>query len=242
MNPVLNKSIPPAPLEWVPETAFGKWFLSTGIWLKYVLSKAVTDLKELAGEPAQNANRLLDAGCGWGVTFPLLAEAFKPRSIIGIDVEAHQLERAAQNARQCPCPVTVQRNSVTRLDLADGSIDVVFLHQLIHHVADQAGALRELYRVLRPGGVLMVGESCEVFIKSWSVRWFFRHPEQRELQHTAQGYVDLVRAAGFTVADSQVKTSTPFWSLPDYGLMRRLGLGSGPPEPSEVLIVARKPA
>jgi ubiquinone/menaquinone biosynthesis C-methylase UbiE len=226
-------------LQWVPETAFGKWFLSTGIWFKYVLSHAVADLKQLAGEPAQNPARLLDAGCGWGLTFPLLAEAFKPESIIGIDVEPRQLARAAEEGRRCPCPVTVQRNSVTQLDLADGSIDVVFMHQLIHHVADQAGALRELYRVMRPGGVLMVGESCEVFIQTWSVRYFFRHPDG--VQHSARGYVEMIRAAGFTVDESQVKTSTPFWSLPDYGLLRRLGLSRGPEQPSEVLIVARKP-
>lgn len=239
MSVTMNKTFTPRPGDWVPETAFGKWFLSTGTWFKYVLSRAVADLKALAGDRAMDAARLLDIGCGEGRAFPLLAEAFRPKSIVGIDIDGPQIRRAAAAAAACSCPVTVQHNSVTRLDLADHSIDVIFLHQLIHHTADQTGALRELYRVARPGAVFLIGESCETFIKTWSVRWFFRHPDG--IQKPAQGYVDLVRAAGFTVADGDIQTSTPWWSLPDLGVLRRLGLSRGPSEPTEILIVARKP-
>ena len=239
MSTTMNKTFAPAPKDWVPETAFGKWFLSTGTWYKYVLSLAVTELKSLAGERAAGAERLLDIGCGQGRAFPLLAEAFKPKSIIGIDADGPQIQRAAVAAAACSVPTTVKHNSVTRLDLADESIDVIFLHQLIHHAPDQAGALCELYRVAKPGAVFMVGESCETFIHTWSVRWFFRHPDG--VQKSAQGYVDLVRAAGFTVAEQDIRTSIPWWSLPDLGILRRLSFSRGPSEPTEILMVARKP-
>ena len=225
--------------DWVPETAFGKWFLRTGTWLKYVLTPAVTELKTMAGERGVGTDRLLDIGCGEGRAFALLAEAFKPRSIVGVDVDGGQLARAASAAGMCPCPVKLQRNSITRLELPDSSIDVIFLHQLLHHSADQRGALRELFRVARPGAVFLIGESCEVFIQTWSVRWFFRHPDG--VQKTAQGYVDLVRSAGFTVAEDDIRMTTPWWSLPDLGVLRRMGLSRGPVEPTEILLLARKP-
>ena len=88
--------------------------------------------------------------------------------------------------------------------------------------ANQQGALRELYRVLAPGGYLFLSESCESFINTWTVRWFFRHPPG--VQRPAEGYVKLVREAGFQVDDAHVRTYTPWWSLWDFGL--RAGSGS----------------
>ena len=134
--------------------------------------------------------------------------------------------------------------SVTRLPIADGSIDVIFCHQLIHHVADQEGALRELHRVLAPGGVLLLGESCEAFINTWTVRWCFRHPPGA--QKPAEGYLALVQGAGFVFGAVDVRTSTPWWSLPDLGIARKLGLSGALPlttqtaTATEILVVARK--
>jgi len=226
-------------LDWVPDTAFGRWFLSTDMWLQRVLARAIADLKQLAGTNAPDSfNRLMDVGCGQGRVFSLLQQAFSPKQIVGVDIDPRLLERAAQSARECGCPVELKRSSVTRLDLPDASIDVIFCHQLIHHVANQEGALRELHRVLAPGGMLLLAESCEAFIKTWVVRLLFRHP--RDVQKPAEGYLDLVRAAGFVFGDADVRTSTPWWSLPDFGVTRRLGLMRRPPVATELLVVARK--
>lgn len=233
-----DSAVVPRAMDWVPETSFGCWFLRTKTWLKYVLTPAITDLKAMANGRGSQPERLLDIGCGEGRAFALLADAFHPKSIVGIDVDGAQLRRAEMAARASPCPTTVQQNTVARLNLESESIDLIFLHQLIHHVADQPGALKELHRVARPGAVFLVGESCETFIKTWSVRWFFRHPDG--VQKTAQGYVDLVRAAGFVVDDADIRTSTPWWSLPDLGVLRRFGFATSPVEPTEILMVARK--
>ena len=227
--------------DWVSETRFGKWFLSTETWFREVLSKAIADLRELAGPGMPSSfNRLMDVGCGQGLAFPLLQKLFAPREIVAVDIDPRMLELAKQAAKRCEIPVEVRACSVTRLDLADASIDAVMCHQLIHHVADQRGALRELHRVLKPGGYLFLSESCKPFIDTWTVRWFFRHP--KGVQRPAEGYLALVREAGFTFDDSRdVNTSTPWWSLWDFGFTRRIGLVRSPPETTELLLVARKP-
>lgn len=226
--------------DWVSETAFGKWFLSTDIWFKYVLAQAVNDFKPLVGDHLPKPlNRLLDVGCGQGLAFSLLEKTFTPAQIVAIDIDPNLLLRAAVAAGQCGCPVEVKRNSVTRLDLPDASIDMIFCHQLIHHVANQAGALRELFRVLAPGGVLLLGESCESFIKTWPVRWFFRHPPGAA--KSAEGFLELLRSAGFEFDTKDVHTSTPWWSLPDFGIARKLRLVQEPKYPTELLVAARKP-
>lgn len=225
--------------DWIPETAFGKWFLGTDLWFQYVLAQAIADLRQLAGAKARGPiHSLMDAGCGQGRAFSLLQQTFSPRQIVGLDIDPEMLERAAEPARECGCPVELKRGSVTRLDLPASSIDVIFCHQLIHHVANQEGALRELHRVLAPGGLLLLAESCEAFIRTWWVRWFFRHP--KGVEKPAEAYFDLVRSAGFVFGDADVRTSTPWWSLPDLGLTRKLGMARKPRAATELLVAARK--
>ena len=226
--------------DWVSETRFGKWFLSTETWFREVLSQAVADLRELARPDAPASfNRILDVGCGEGLAFSLLQKHFSPREIVGVDVDPRMLTRARDAAQRCNVPVTVKACSVTRLDLPDASVDGILCHQLIHHVANQPGALNELYRVLAPGGFLFLSESCESFIKTWTVRWFFRHPEG--VQRPAEGYMKLVRDAGFVFDEARdVRKSTPWWSLWDFGFTRKIGLVREPPVPTELLLVARK--
>ncbi|MBC8027439.1 MAG: class I SAM-dependent methyltransferase [Steroidobacteraceae bacterium] len=225
--------------DWVSETRFGKWFLSTRTWYRYVLTVAIEDLRAIGGQRMHLIGRLLDVGCGQGRSFGLLAKHFKPREIVAVDIDPVMVETARLAAKDCPVPVTVKQSSVSRLELPDASVDVVFCHQLIHHVADQRRVLGELHRVLAPGGYLLLGESCESFIHIWSVRWFFRHPPG--VQHPAEGYVQLVRDAGFVVEERDVRTSTPWWSLPDLGIARKYGLQKNVPPPTELLLVARKP-
>lgn len=225
--------------DWVSETAFGKWFLSTDTWFRYVLAQAVADLARLAaGTLPTPPQRLMDAGCGQGAAFSLLQSHFRPAELLAVDVDAKLLGRARTAAAACATPVTLLHANAAQLPLPDGHVDVVFCHQLVHHVAQQEAVLRELHRVLAPGGVLLLSESCKVFIDSWPVRWFFRHPPG--VQKSAEGYMELVRAAGFSFDDAHVQTYTPWWSLPDLGISRRLGLRRAPAVPSEVLIVATK--
>jgi SAM-dependent methyltransferase len=227
--------------DWVSETRFGKWFLSTETWYREVLSKAVADLRALAGPGLPPLDRLMDVGCGQGLAFPLLRAHFAPRRIVAVDVDPRMLELAREAAQRGEVPVEVHACSATRLDLPDASVDGIFCHQLIHHVANQEGTLRELHRVLKPGGWLFLAESCQAFIETWTVRWFFRHPPG--VQRPAEGYLQLVREAGFAFdTASDVRTSTPWWSLWDFGFTRKIRLVRSPPVPTELLLVARKAA
>src|SRR5688572_20396224 len=109
--------------DWVSETRFGKWFLSTGTWYREVLSKAVGDLRALAGPRLPPLDRLMDVGCGQGLAFQLLRTHFAPRQIVGVDIDPRMLDLAREAARRCEVPVEVHACSVTRLDLPDASVD-----------------------------------------------------------------------------------------------------------------------
>ncbi len=226
-------------IEWVRESRFGRWFLTTNIWLEYVLTEAVVDLKQLLNNRLSRTPRILDAGCHQGLAFELLEQHFQPRTIIGVDIDKEYVSLAREAAKRCQCEVTCENGTVYDLDLPDSSIDVIFSHQLIHHLSDQSKALEEYYRVLVPGGLILIGESCRSFIHSLPVRLLFRHPQN--VQKSAEGYVELVKTHGFTVEDEDIQTSRPWWSRGDYGLIELLGLPQKKREPTEVLMIARKP-
>ena len=225
--------------QWVPETRFGKWFLSTEWWSVFVLKPAISDMHQLIGESLPEQPALLDIGCGQGASFPLLDQYFAPQSITAVDVDPELLKVAALAGKSCRCEVDVQRGSVKKLDIPDNTFDMVFCHQLIHHITFREEAMAEIYRVLKPGGLLLLSESCQHFLHVYWVAWLFRHPKME--QKTAEGYIELVKDAGFELTGNAVLEATPWWSKREFGLLKKCGLPSSEPKTTEILLVAVKP-
>lgn len=225
---------------WTPDTRFGAWFQNTEVWRRYVVSPALAELAQLLGEAAPRPKWLLDAGCGAGQAFPEIAARFQPGRILAVDIDRRQLALARRSAARCACPVDLQHADLRRLDLRSESVDLALCHQVLHHVSDQEAVLAELFRVLRPGGFLLVAESCRAFVRSLPVRLLFRHP--RGVQRSADGYRELLRASGFAFERESTSTPEPFWARPDFGLRERLGLPRAANEAPEVQVVARRPA
>lgn len=223
----------------VPETRFGRWFLGTKIWLRYVVEASVEQFVQLLPPSMPEPRIILDAGCGAGTALRLLDQTFHPELIVAVDVDPAEIERCSGQVHGCACAVQLHTGDAANLELADGSLDIVFCHQTLHHTVQQKAVLREFHRVLAPGGWLLLAESCRSFIRSTPVRVLFRHPD--ESQKSAAEYQDMVREAGFEFEPAQVKVSSPFWSLPDWGLAERLGWRSSRnAEPTQVTLVATK--
>ena len=224
----------------VRETRFGRWFLGSSIWLQYVLAQAVAELDSLLGAGPRRFASVLDVGCGHGLAFRLLEQRFRPEVMLGVDVDPAMVERARRAAGGCACRVDASVGDVTGLELPDACLDMVFCHQTLHHVADQERALREIHRVLRPGGVLLLAESCRCFIRSLPVKLLFRHP--MEVQKSAGECLELLRASGFEFEERNVSTPSPSWSRPDLGIREWLGRpAAADREPRLVHVAAIRP-
>ncbi len=217
----------------VPETRFGVWFQGTAIWRDYVLRDALAEQERLLARPGARFARILDAGCGGGLALGELRERFAPSALAGVDVDA-ALVAAARLAHP---DADVRLGDVAKLDFPDAAFDLVLCHQLLHHLSAPAAALAELRRVLAPGGVLLLTESCASFLRLWWVRLFFRHP--RNAYRSAADYVALVRSAGFDVAERAISTSATWWTQLDLGLLARFGIEPNP-EPLVHLVATRR--
>jgi SAM-dependent methyltransferase len=103
---------------------------------------------------------LLDVGCGPGTITLDLAARVAPGKVVGIDRADEVIAQAdALRAERGVDRVRFATGDVYALDFDDASFDVVHAHQVLQHLQDPVAALRELRRVLRPGGTLAVRDS-----------------------------------------------------------------------------------
>ncbi|MFD0265716.1 class I SAM-dependent methyltransferase, partial [Streptomyces sp. NPDC127106] len=98
-------------------------------------------------------DRVLDAGCGTGRALTALRAAVGPSgTVLGADVTPQMLAAAQRAGRDAEG--TLLLADVARLPLRDAALDAVFASGLVAHLPDPAANLRELARVVRPGGGL----------------------------------------------------------------------------------------
>jgi ubiquinone/menaquinone biosynthesis C-methylase UbiE len=156
--------------------------------------------------------RLLDVGCGPGTITVDLAERVAPGAVTGIDREAAVVVQADELGRaRGATNVTFGTGDVYALELDDDSFDVVHAHQVLQHLTDPVAALREIRRVLRPGGLLAVRDSdYGAFV--WTPpdprldRWLKLYHQVTDRNHAeadaGRHLPGWVRAAGFSDAEA----------------------------------------
>ena len=115
------------------------------------------------------AGRILDAGCGFGTTAIVLAQAFPQSQVVGIDLSEPLLALAVQAAQAAGLGerVAFEKADVQQIPYDDGGFDVVVNVQMLHIVDDPVAMLDELERVLAPDGLLFLAD----IRRSW-VGWF----------------------------------------------------------------------
>jgi SAM-dependent methyltransferase len=112
----------------------------------------------------REAASLADIGCGQGHWSRLLYPYLRaPARLTGVDREPQWVAEAAQNFRRAfphaaPDQFTFVEGDATKLPLPDNSFDVVTCQTVLMHLARPREALREMLRILRPGGLLVCVE------------------------------------------------------------------------------------
>lgn len=96
--------------------------------------------------------RILEVGCGRGVALPPLAGLCVPRRLTGLDVDPAVLAAARQRLERRGIDAELVHGDVRAMPFPDASFDLVVDFGTCWHVADAERALREIERVLAPGG------------------------------------------------------------------------------------------
>jgi SAM-dependent methyltransferase len=139
----------------------GKYALATGEAADYRL-RILHDLygpgtrRVLLDSGLRSEMRVADLGCGVGMVTALLAELVGPRGhVVGIDASGAQLAQARERLNGSGTNVSLVEASATDTGLPPGSFDLVYCRFLLIHLAEPERALREMFALLKPGGILV---------------------------------------------------------------------------------------
>ena len=155
------------------------------------------------------AGRVIELGAGHGLNFPHYPASVK--EVLAVEPEPYLRERAEEAAAEAPVPVTAVDGVADRLPAEDESFDVAVASLVLCSVPDQASALAELRRVLRPGGELRFYEHVrsehpglatlqDVLAPAWPHLGGGCHPNRRTLEAIKTAGFELERYRRFRFA------------------------------------------
>jgi ubiquinone/menaquinone biosynthesis C-methylase UbiE len=141
----------------------------------------------LAAEYVPRPASVLDVGCGTGRLLRLAATRWPEAQLIGVDPAKGMIE----TAKRLTPNASFFTGTAESLPLPDASVDVVLSTLSFHHWHDQAAGVREIARVLRPGGYFLL---VDMSMPGWMIRVF----RQRRV-HNRAGLRALFQQAGLRV-------------------------------------------
>jgi len=99
-------------------------------------------------------NSILDVGTGTGDFIAILKDVFSKTKITGVDPDTESLQEAIKKYSE----VYFKEMSAEHLEFADNSFDLASISMALHHLTDIQKALKEMQRVVKPGGWFIVNE------------------------------------------------------------------------------------
>jgi ubiquinone/menaquinone biosynthesis C-methylase UbiE len=161
---------------------------------------------------------VLDVGCGPGTITRDFAELVSPGRVVGVDTVPEVIEQA--RVQGAPPNASFDVADVYTLPFADGTFDVAHAHQVLQHLSDPVAALKEMGRVLRPGGIVAVRDGdhggfiwapSDPVLDRWMELYHQVTAENGAEADAGRHLLSWVRSAGFV--DAVVTSST--WTFAD---------------------------
>lgn len=184
---------------------------------------------------ARNQGRLLDVGCGSGELLRRLS--VRGWVVQGIDFD----ENAIQQCRRLGVEASVGDLFSERYPA--GSFDVVTLNHVIEHLYDTEDVIRECYRILRPGGRLVMatpnGEN--IWLGKFRKNWFCLQSPAHLQIFSCKNLNGVCKKVGFEILKSTTTSRNGHWVYACSSLIKRHGrFDFGKQKPSKILLLKGK--
>lgn len=190
-------------------------------WWFVARRKLLRDL--VAGRSTAKPLRILDVGSGTGYNHTVLSQF---GAVVNVDFSAEALRLS----RERGLPNLVLSN-VQQVGLRDDCMDVATALDVLEHTDDDLAAMRELHRILRPGGALVLTVPAYGFL--WSEHDEALHHRRR---YTASELCNKLRLSGFHVEFCSYYISLLFFPILLMRILQNLGKNSVRPKTSHVIL------
>ena len=121
--------------------------------------------------------RVLEIGCGRGVGTEIIFERFGAHEVDAFDLDPDMVEKARKRLSRYPAlRLRLFIGDAAAIEAEDESYDAVVDFGIIHHVPGWQSAVKEVSRVLRPGGLFLFEEVTRQALSRWFYRTFLKHP------------------------------------------------------------------
>jgi len=156
------------------------WFVGRRAILESFLKQIIQSPQSKVQSP-----KILDVGCGTGANLEMLAQFGEAE---GVDVSDDALEFCRQKG------LKAQKGLAEALPFDDESYDIVTALDVIEHLDDDIAGLKEMFRILRPGGKTLI--FVPAFMWLWGVQ---DDISNHRIRYTKKQIIERLEAAGFEI-------------------------------------------
>ncbi len=138
---------------------------------------------------------VLEVGCGRGAGVRIILREFTPSVFHSLDLDIRMIQKARKYlSPQEREKISLYVGDIFRLPYRDGALDAIFGFGVLHHIPDWRGALDEIARVLKPGGLYFFEEIYPSIYQNFLTKHILLHPlEDRFYSHDLKDALKKVK-------------------------------------------------
>lgn len=156
-------------------------------------------------------DELLDLGCGTGVLLQELSKTHSAEQLFGLDPVAAMLDIAKGKLSSS---IQLQEGWASHIPFKEDKFDLVVSSSMFHYIRDPQTALNEIYRVLRPGGCLIITAWCNDFFTMRIADFFLRNFNKAHFKsYRSKNIKELLQKNKFTVLNIDRYKINCWWGL-----------------------------